>query len=42
MAPKWIYVCTKTTCGHTEQVTFAPSSTKKCPDCGGTMIRREN
>jgi len=37
----WKYVCMSTSCGHVEFSTFAPSSTKKCPECGGTMRREE-
>ncbi len=37
---KWMYVCVRTTCGHVEYVTYAPSSTRRCPACGG-MMRRE-
>jgi predicted RNA-binding Zn-ribbon protein involved in translation (DUF1610 family) len=38
----WIYVCTSSSCGKTEIVTFAPSSSKKCPECGCSMIRKDN
>ena len=34
------YVCCSSTCGKVEIVTYAPSASKKCPDCGGTMVRR--
>lgn len=34
----YVYVCTSTSCGKTEMVTYAPSATKKC-ECGCTMKR---
>lgn len=41
MARTYRYVCVRTSCGHIELTTYAPSSTKRCPKCGGSM-RREN
>lgn len=37
---KWMYVCVGTTCGHVELAIYAPTATKRCPECGG-MMRRE-
>jgi len=39
---KWVYICVKTSCGHTEYSTFAPQATKKCPECGGMMKREKS
>jgi len=36
---EWMYVCVSTSCGHVEYVRYAPSSTKRCPVCGGMMRR---
>lgn len=36
---KWMYVRTNTSCGHVELAGFAPSYTRRCPACGGTMKR---
>ncbi len=38
---KWVYTCLSSTCGHVEYATYAPSYTKRCEACGGTMKREE-
>jgi hypothetical protein len=37
---RWMYVCVSTTCGHVEQVNYAPAATMRCP-VGGGLMRRE-
>ena len=39
---KWVYMCTSTSCGNVEYSKFAPSSSKRCPNCGSMMLRKEN
>lgn len=39
---EWRYECVVTTCGHVELSKFAPAATKRCPLCGGMMVRRRN
>jgi len=36
---KWMYVCVSASCGHVELTNYAPSSTRRCPVCGGMMKR---
>jgi rRNA maturation endonuclease Nob1 len=38
---KWIYECVVSTCGYVEPAKYAPAATKRCPSCGGMLVRKE-
>lgn len=37
-----MYVCNNSACGHVEYNTNAASTSKVCPKCGCSMIRKDN